>query len=187
MKVIKTNIPDLLIIEPRVFEDDRGYFFESYNLKTFISGKIDFNFIQDNQSKSQFGVIRGLHYQLEPFAQTKLIRVLEGEILDVAADIRKNSPTFGKWQGVQLSATNKKQLLIPKGFAHGFSVLSTSAVVFYKCDYYYKPEAERGIIFNDPALNIDWKIELNKIILSEKDKNLPDFQNAEKNFVFGKS
>nr|MQY78893.1 dTDP-4-dehydrorhamnose 3,5-epimerase [Bacteroidota bacterium] len=115
MKVIKTNIPDLLIIEPRVFEDDRGYFFESYNLKTFISRKIDFNFIQDNQSKSQFGVIRGLHYQLEPFAQTKLIRVLEGEILDVAVDIRKNSPTFGKWQGVQLSATNKKQLLIPKG------------------------------------------------------------------------
>lgn len=187
MKVIKTNIPDLLIIEPRVFEDDRGYFFESYNLKTFISRKIDFNFIQDNQSKSQFGVIRGLHYQLEPFAQTKLIRVLEGEILDVAVDIRKNSPTFGKWQGVQLSATNKNQLLIPKGFAHGFSVLSTSTVVFYKCDYYYKPEAERGIIFNDPALNIDWKIELNKIVLSEKDKNLPDFREAENNFLFGNS
>jgi dTDP-4-dehydrorhamnose 3,5-epimerase len=187
MNVIKTDIPDLLIIEPKVFVDNRGYFFESYNYKTFISKNININFIQDNQSKSQFGVIRGLHYQLEPFAQIKLIRVLEGEIFDVAVDIRKNSPAYGKWQGIRLSAENKKQLLIPKGFAHGYSVLTESAAVFYKCDNYYKPEFEKGIIFNDPALNIDWKIELKKIIVSDKDKKLPDFQNAEKNFVYKKS
>ena len=184
MKVIKTEIPDLLIIEPEVFEDDRGYFFESYNQNDFEKANLNFNFVQDNQSKSNYGVIRGLHYQIEPYAQTKLVRVLSGKIFDVTVDIRKGSPTFGKWVGVELSEENKKQVLVPKGLAHGFSVLSETAVVFYKCDNFYHPESDRGIIYNDKSLNIDWKIDVGKAIVSEKDLKHPTLENTDNNFIF---
>lgn len=182
MNLIKTRIRDLFILEPKVFVDDRGYFLESYNKKTLddLIGK-DYTFVQDNESKSSYGVIRGLHYQA-PYSQAKLVRVLEGSVYDVAVDLRKDSPTFGKWEGVELSGENKKQFLIPKGFAHGFSVLSETAVFAYKCDEYYNPEAEAGIIYNDPALNIDWKIPENDVKLSEKDKLLPELKNAKMNF-----
>ena len=182
MKVTETGIEGLLIIEPAIFKDDRGYFFESYNAEKFKKAGLDFTFVQDNQSKSSYGVVRGLHYQIEPYAQTKLVRVLQGKILDVAVDIRKNSPTFGKWISLEISDLNKKQLLIPKGFAHGFSVLSDTAVVLYKCDALYAPEAERGIIYNDRHLNIDWGIRPIDIIVSKKDKLLSSLKNAEINF-----
>lgn len=183
MKLIETKIRDLFILEPRVFEDDRGYFFESYSKKTLetLIGK-ESNFVQDNESKSSYGVIRGLHYQLAPFSQTKLIRVLEGRVYDVAVDLRKNSKTFGEWIGVELSSENKRQFLIPKGFAHGFSVLSEIAIFAYKCDEYYHPDAEAGIIYNDPSLGIDWKIPQKDAKLSEKDKLLPELKGAIMNF-----
>ena len=183
MNLIKTKIKDLLILEPKVFTDGRGYFFESYNKKTLepLIGK-EYNFIQDNESKSSYGVIRGLHYQLAPYSQAKLVRVLEGRVYDVAIDLRKDSPTFGEWAGVELSGENKKQFLIPKGFAHGFSVLSETAVFTYKCDEYYHPEAEAGIIYNDPSIGIDWKIPEKDVKLSEKDKLLPELKNARMNF-----
>lgn len=184
MKIIKTFIPGLVVIEPKVFSDQRGYFFESFNEKTFSDNGLNYNFIQDNESKSTFGVIRGLHYQLEPYAQAKLVRVLQGCVLDVAVDLRKDSPTFGKWFGQELSCENKLQLLIPRGFAHGFSVLSETAIFIYKCDSLYNKEAERGIHFNDPFLGIDWKIEENKRVISDKDTVQPIFHNAEKNFSF---
>ena len=181
--LIKTRIEDLYILEPKVFADSRGYFFESYNKKTLddLVGK-EYNFVQDNESKSSYGVVRGLHFQLAPYSQAKLVRVLEGCVYDVAVDLRNDSPTFGEWAGAELSAENKRQFLIPKGFAHGFSVLSKTAVFTYKCDEYYHPEAEGGIIYNDPTLNIDWKIPEEKIVLSEKDKLLPKLENAEMNF-----
>ena len=183
MKIINTKINGLFILEPTVFEDDRGYFFESYNKVTLetLSGN-EYNFVQDNESKSSYGVIRGLHYQLAPYSQAKLVRVLEGRVYDVAVDLRRDSPTFGEWAGVELSGENKKQFLIPKGFAHGFSVLSETAVFTYKCDEYYHPEAEAGIIYNDPALAIDWKIPEKDVKLSEKDKLLPELKNAKMNF-----
>ena len=182
MKVVKTPIEGLLIVEPRVFKDNRGYFFESYNKRLYEANGIKDDFVQDNQSFSSYGVIRGLHYQLNPFAQSKLVRVLQGKIFDVAVDLRKGSKTFGKWFGVELSAENFRQLYIPRGFAHGFSVLSETAIVFYKCDNFYAPDYERGIIYNDSFLNIDWKIPAGKEIISEKDmKNLP-FTDAEMNF-----
>ncbi|MEA3316558.1 MAG: dTDP-4-dehydrorhamnose 3,5-epimerase [Bacteroidota bacterium] len=184
MEIIKTKIPDLLIIKPKIFEDHRGYFFESYNEKLFNSNNINIKFVQDNQSFSSYGTIRGLHYQLAPYAQTKLIRVLQGKIYDVAIDIRENSPTFGKWFGQELSSDNKLQLLVPQGFAHGFSVLSETATVLYKCDNLYNPESERGINFLDKELNIDWKIEKNKAIVSSKDNILPALIDAEINFKF---
>jgi dTDP-4-dehydrorhamnose 3,5-epimerase len=183
MKVINTEISDLFIIEPDVFGDDRGYFFESYNkmkLDPLIGS--EYTFVQDNESKSSYGVIRGLHYQLAPFSQTKLVRVLQGKVYDVAVDLRKNSPTFGNWVGVELSGENKRQFLIPKGFAHGFSVLSETAVFAYKCDEYYHPEAEAGIIYNDPSLNIDWKVKDTDINVSSKDTLLPRFEKARMNF-----
>ena len=158
MQITETKINGLYIIEPKVYNDSRGYFFESYNFNSLMNQGLNFNFIQDNQSKSQYGVIRGLHFQKDPFSQTKLLRVLEGKIFDVAVDMRKSSPDFGKWFGIELSNENKKQILIPKGFAHGFSVLSEIAVVMYKCDAYYHPESESGIKFDDKNLNIDWKI-----------------------------
>lgn len=179
-----TNIQGLIISEPKVFEDSRGYFFEAYNEQTFINGGINLKFVQDNQSKSSYGVIRGLHYQLYPHAQTKLIRVLEGKILDVAVDIRKSSPTFGQHFSIELSAENKKQLFIPAGFGHGFSVLSETAVVLYKCDSFYNKEHESGIRYNDAALNIDWKIQKGKEIVSDKDLQLPSFENCRNNFEF---
>ena len=184
MPFIKTDFPGLLIFEPVVHEDDRGYFFESYNREIFHQKGVDINFVQDNQSLSEYGVIRGLHYQMNPYAQSKLIRVLSGKILDVVVDIRIGSPTFGKSFELELSAENKKQLFIPKGFAHGFSVLSKKAEVFYKCDDFYKKESEAGICFNDPALFIDWKIPAGKEIISEKDKYFPLFDKCKNNFVF---
>ncbi|HOW14581.1 dTDP-4-dehydrorhamnose 3,5-epimerase [Methanosarcina sp.] len=183
MKIINTEINDLFIIEPDVFGDERGYFFESYNkmkLDPLIGS--EYTFVQDNESKSSYGVIRGLHYQLAPFSQTKLVRVLQGKVYDVAVDLRKSSPTFGKWVGVELSGENKRQFLIPKGFAHGFSVLSETAVFAYKCDEYYHPEAEAGIIYNDPSLNINWKVKDADIKVSSKDLLLPKFENARMNF-----
>lgn len=180
----QTNIPDLLLFEPRVFEDSRGYFFEAYNAHTFRQQGVDIDFVQDNQSKSSYGVIRGLHYQLTPYAQTKLVRVLEGTILDVAVDIRRGSPTFGQSLAVELSAENKKQLLIPAGFAHGFSVLSATAIVLYKCDQFYNKESEGGIRYDDPSLGIDWKIEKGKELISDKDLALPLFLHCKNNFEF---
>lgn len=182
MPFIKTDIPGLLVFEPRVFEDARGHFFEAYNEKTFTEEGISLKFIQDNQSYSSYGVIRGLHYQLNPYAQSKLVRVLQGEILDVAVDIRKGSPTYGRHLSVILSAENKKQLIIPAGFAHGFSVLSQSATVLYKCDQYYNRESEGGILFNDAQLAIDWRVPLDKAIISEKDLQLPSFEDCQNNF-----
>lgn len=183
MKLIKNKIEDLFILEPKVFADERGYFFESFNKKTLddLIGK-EYNFVQDNESKSSYGVVRGLHYQLEPYSQAKLVRVLQGTVYDVAVDLRKGSPTFGEWVGVELSAENKKQFLIPKGFAHGFSVLSETAVFAYKCDEYYYPESEGGIVYNDPGLSIDWKIKDDDIVLSDKDKVLPELEHAKMNF-----
>ncbi|WP_160187838.1 dTDP-4-dehydrorhamnose 3,5-epimerase [Escherichia coli] len=171
MNVIKTEIPDVLISEPKVFSDERGFFFESFNQKVFeeaVGRKV--KFVQDNHSKSSKGVLRGLHYQLEPYAQAKLVRCMVGEVFDVAVDIRKSSPTFGKWVGVNLSAENKHQLWIPEGFAHGFLVLSNTAEVLYKTNNYYNKENERNIIWNDNTIDIDWP-ELNiNVILSTKDK-----------------
>ena len=184
MKITKTAFPGLMIIEPTVYKDSRGYFFESYNENDFRSAGIDIKFVQDNQSKSSYGVIRGLHYQLAPHAQTKLIRVLSGRIEDIALDIRKGSPTFGKVFSIELSAENNKQLLIPKGFAHGFSVLSESAEVLYKCDAFYHKDSEAGILFNDESLNIDWKIPAGKAVISDKDLVHPAFSNCKNNFVF---
>ena len=182
MTLTETPFDGLFIIEPRLFEDERGYFMETYNAGVFEKSGITNNWVQDNQSRSVYGVIRGLHYQLNPMAQSKLVRVLEGEILDVALDLRKNSPTFGKWFSEILSAGNKKQLLIPRGFAHGFSVLSKNATVFYKCDNLYAPELERGIDIFDPELGIDWKIPADKAIVSPKDLNNVSFRRAEINF-----
>ncbi|RYZ61959.1 MAG: dTDP-4-dehydrorhamnose 3,5-epimerase [Chitinophagaceae bacterium] len=180
----QTHIQDLLIFEPKVFEDSRGYFFEAYNENSFAEEGVITRFVQDNQSKSSYGVIRGLHYQLPPFAQTKLVRVLEGRILDVAVDIRKGSPTFGQSFAIELSAENKKQLFIPAGFAHGFSVLSETAIVFYKCDQFYNKESEGGIRYDDPALGIDWQIEKGKEIVSDKDIALPLFADCKNSFEF---
>src|SRR5689334_18025308 len=180
----RTEFPGLFVFEPTVFEDNRGYFFESYNENTFLKENLDFRFVQDNQSSSSYGVVRGLHYQLNPHGQTKLVRVLRGTILDVAVDIRQNSPTFSKVFSIELSAENKKQLMIPAGFAHGFSVLSEKAEVFYKCDKFYHKESETGIKYNDPLLNIDWKIPADKIIVSEKDQQLPLLAQSKSNFVF---
>ncbi len=184
MSIIRTDFPGLFIFEPKVFKDSRGYFYESYNANTFAAENIHIDFIQDNQSQSSYGVIRGLHYQLSPKAQTKLIRVLSGKILDIVVDMRVGSPLFGKSFAIVLSAVNKKQLLIPKGFAHGFSVLSKTAEVFYKCDEFYNQASEGGILYNDPFLNIDWKIPENKMIVSEKDIQNPLFKDCKNNFVF---
>ncbi|MFT4023770.1 MAG: dTDP-4-dehydrorhamnose 3,5-epimerase [Flavihumibacter sp.] len=169
MQVTKTAFPGLVVIEPKVFGDNRGYFFESYSARSLSAAGIDIVFVQDNQARSSYGVVRGLHYQKEPYAQTKLIRALEGSILDVVVDCRKGSPSFGKVFSIELSAENKLQLLVPKGFAHGYSVLSETAEVLYKCDEFYHKASEGGVMVNDPALQIDWKIPADKMILSEKD------------------
>ena len=182
MEIQETGIEGLLVIRPRVFQDERGYFFESYNDRELRNQGLHYTWVQDNQSKSVYGVIRGLHFQLEPYAQTKLVRVLSGKILDVAVDLRKGSPTYGKWKSLILSEDNFLQLLIPKGFAHGFSVLSETAVVFYKCDQFYHPASDKGIRYDDPALAIDWQIPPDKIIVSEKDRNLPLLKEADLNF-----
>lgn len=184
MPFIDTDIPDLKVFEPAVFGDSRGYFFESYNYKTFIDAGINSVFVQDNQSESSYGVVRGLHFQRGDFAQSKLVRVLEGTIFDVVVDLRKGSPTYLKTFGIELSASNKKQLFVPKGFAHGFSVTSEKAVVLYKCDQFYNKQSEGGIIYNDADLNIDWKIPADKMIVSEKDIVLPKLSDANFDFQY---
>lgn len=176
MNIIKTEIEGVLIIEPRVFGDARGYFFESFNARDFTNTTgIDIHFVQDNESRSCYGVVRGLHFQLPPYAQSKLVRVVEGNVLDVAVDIRKGSPTYGRHVAVELSADNKRQFFLPKGFAHGFAVLSESAVFQYKCDEYYHPEAEGALAWDDPTLAIDWHLPSSEVILSEKDRHHPRF------------
>lgn len=182
MAFTNTGFEGLLVFEPRVFGDERGYFFESYNEQVFQKAGFHPRFVQDNQSFSTYGVIRGLHYQLQPQAQCKLVRVLQGVVQDVVVDIRKSSPTYGRVFSIELSSENKKQLLVPKGFAHGFSVLSETAVVMYKCDTFYHKESEAGIVYNDPDLAIDWKIPLDRAIISEKDAILPLFKNSIHNF-----
>lgn len=179
MKITQTKIKDLYVIQPEIFSDNRGYFFESFNEEKFNKKFPFINFCQDNESKSSYGVLRGLHYQLPPKAQTKLVRVIKGKVLDVAVDIRKSSPSFGKYISVVLSDVNKKQLLIPRGFAHGFLVLSDEAIFSYKVDNFYDSKLERGIIFNDKELKINWTINNSKINLSSKDLKLPSLNNAE--------
>jgi dTDP-4-dehydrorhamnose 3,5-epimerase len=174
MNVIQTPIEGLLIIEPRVFGDDRGYFFESFNEEAFKKATgFTGRFVQDNQARSVRGVIRGLHFQQAPHAQTKLVRALEGVIWDVVVDLRAGSATYGRWYGVELSAENKRQFLVPQGFAHGYSVLSDTAEMLYKCDDYYSKETEGGVRFDDPALGIDWKMDVSKALLSDKDRVQP--------------
>jgi dTDP-4-dehydrorhamnose 3,5-epimerase len=182
MKIEKTAIQDLLLLTPAVFDDERGYFFEAYNQAKFHENGIKYNFIQDNQSFSTKGVIRGLHLQINPFAQAKLVRVLHGEILDVAVDLRKNSATYGQHVSVILSADNKKQLMVPHGFAHGFSVLSETASVLYKVDQVYHKESERGIKYDDATLAIDWQVHPEEVIVSEKDLVLPGFKEIDWEF-----
>ena len=180
MIVTPTDFKGLLVLEPKVHGDARGYFMESYNKKTFAEAGIDVNWVQDNQSRSSQGVLRGLHFQRRPYDQTKLVRVLSGTVLDVVVDLRRSEPTFGKPYAIEISAENKKQVLVPKGFAHGFVVLSETAEVFYKCDQFYNPQADGGIHFK--SIVLDWMLPENKLILSDKDKNLPLIENA--NFDF---
>jgi dTDP-4-dehydrorhamnose 3,5-epimerase len=185
MKFIRTDIPDVIIIEPKVHGDERGYFVETFRtdkLEEFLGYKI--NFCQDNESKSSRGVLRGLHYQLHPAAQTKLVRVIQGRVLDVAVDIRKESPTFGKHVCVELTAENKKQLLVPRGFAHGFVVLEDDTIFAYKVDNYYSPQNDRGIAFDDEDLGIDWKISKEELLLSEKDTKQPKLSETEDIFDY---
>lgn len=184
MEVVETKIPGLLIVKPKVFGDARGFFFEGFNQQRYSEAGIQSEFIQDNYSSSQYGVIRGLHYQLAPYAQAKLVQVLKGSVLDVAVDLRKGSPTFGQFEAVELSDENRWQFFIPRGFAHGFSVLSEEALFHYKCDNFYNPQFERGLHFNDPQLGIDWKISANDANVSPKDKVLPMFADAEMNFIY---
>jgi len=180
MKFSKTNIPDVILCEPKVFNDERGYFFESFNKEAFEKhlGK-PVHFCQDNEAKSTKGVLRGLHYQLPPYAQSKLVRVISGKVLDIAVDIRKGSATFGQHVAVELSDENKHQLFVPAGFAHGYVVLSEEALFSYKVDNYYSKTHERGIIYNDLELQIDWKLALNELLISEKDKIQPAFDKAD--------
>ena len=182
MTVTDTFIKDLKIIEPKVFGDQRGYFFETWNKSVFDAAGINFVPVQQNESRSTYGVVRGLHFQLNPYSQAKLVRCVVGKVLDVAVDVRKGSPTYGKHLSVELSEENKRQFLIPRGFAHGFSVLSDYAVFSYLCDNVYNKESEGGIIFNDPELGIDWKIPQDKMILSDKDTKHPTLKNAILNF-----
>ena len=179
MEVLATEIPDVKIVIPKVFGDARGYFFESWNQAKFEECGIACSWVQDNESKSRFGVLRGLHYQAAPYTQAKLVRVIQGAVLDVTVDIRRGSPTFGKYVAVELSSENKYQLFVPRGFAHGFAVLSDEALFAYKCDNRYMPSHERGIAFDDPVLGIDWKVPPENYILSEKDTKNPLFKDAE--------
>jgi len=186
MKVIETPLQGLYVLEPFIFKDERGYFIETYRNERYAEAGIHSNFIQDNESKSGFGVVRGLHYQLNPYAQAKLVRVVIGSVYDVAVDLRQGSPTFGQWFGLELNDKVKNQLFIPRGFAHGFSVLSETAVFSYKCDNAYNHDAERAINPFDSKLNIDWKLSETERIVSEKDKLAPGFNIAEMNFIFYK-
>ena len=184
MKFIKTAIPDVYIIEPSVFGDERGYFLESFNLEKFKENIYPINFVQDNESKSSKGVLRGLHFQKPPFEQAKLVRCIEGTVIDVAVDIRRGSPTYGKHVAIELSGENKRQLFVPRGFAHGFSVLSESAVFAYKVDNRYAPESDSGIRYDDKELNIDWGLVEDEVQISVKDKNLLFFKDLDSPFKF---
>ena len=184
MEAIKTIIPDVVIIEPTVFGDHRGYFFEAWNKEKYAELGITADFIQDNESKSHYGVLRGLHFQISPYSQAKLVRVIQGKVLDVAVDIRESSPTFGKYVSVELSESNKRQLYIPRGFAHGFVVLSEEVIFSYKCDNKYMPSHDRGIAYYDPEIAIDWHIDPTSVCLSEKDKNHPFFSEIKTKHYF---
>ncbi len=183
MNIFRTEIEGLLIIEPRVFRDSRGYFFESFNERDFAEQVAPVKFVQDNESQSAYGVVRGLHFQKPPYAQAKLVRVISGRVLDVAVDLRTGSPTYGKYCAVELSGENQRQFYIPKGFAHGFSVLSEKAVFQYKCDNFYMPESEASVLWNDPEIGIDWKIPAEDVILSEKDSQSPLLKELDKIFI----
>ena len=187
MAVIKTAIEGVVIIEPKLFSDERGYFFESYNEERFRAETgIETRFVQDNESRSKYGVLRGLHFQRPPYAQAKLVRVVKGRVLDVAVDIRTGSPTYGRYVAVELSEDNHRQLFIPKGFAHGYAVLSDEAIFQYKCDNLYHPECEGAIVWNDPTIGIDWGIAEGNMILSEKDKHNPTLAEIGEAFIYGK-
>lgn len=186
MEVIKTDIEGVLIIEPKIFGDSRGYFYESYSQRNFEEKVGKVNFVQDNQSFSHYGVLRGLHFQKPPFTQSKLVRVIQGKVVDVAVDIRKGSPTYGKHVTVQLTGENHRQFFIPKGFAHGFVVLSETALFQYKCDEFYHPEAEGAIMWNDPDLAIEWPVKAEDIELSEKDKHHPCLKDFESPFAYNR-
>ncbi len=179
MEIEETGFEGLLIVKPQVFKDARGFFFETYNEKRYKDAGIDYNFVQDNISSSQRGVVRGLHFQRPPYTQAKLVQVIEGRVLDVVVDLRHDQPTFGKWYAVELTGENHWQFMIPRGFAHGFSVLSEKAVFTYKCDNLYNPQSEGGVRFDDPTLNIDWRIDLKEALTSEKDTRHPYFKELE--------
>ena len=178
MKVIKTDIEGVVLLEPKIFGDERGYFFEFYSQREFDQEVAPVRFVQENESKSRYGVVRGLHYQRGEAAQAKLVSVVKGRVLDVAVDLRRSSPTFGKYVAVELSEENKRQMFVPRGFAHGFAVLSEEAIFQYRCDNYYAPSEERGIAWNDPAIGIDWGVAAEEVILSEKDTRNPLLQDA---------
>lgn len=179
MNIIKTSIEGVVILEPKVFKDERGYFMESFSKRVFDNEICKTEFVQDNESKSSYGVLRGLHFQKPPYAQSKLVRVLKGRVLDVAVDIRKGSPTFGQHVAIELNEDNKLQFFVPRGFAHGFVVLSEDVIFQYKCDNFYAPQYEGAILWDDPSLGIDWKIDPKEVLLSEKDKNSPLLKDAE--------
>lgn len=185
MKTIPTDIPEVVIIEPDVFGDNRGYFFESFSERKFNAQVREVRFVQDNESKSRYGVLRGLHFQHPPHAQSKLVRVVQGRVLDVAVDIRRGSPTYGKYAAVELSEENHRQLFIPRGFAHGFAVLSEEAILQYKCDDFYAPECEGSIAWNDPEIGIDWGIPADEIVISAKDSSSLPLREAENHFEYG--
>lgn len=184
MEVIKTNIEGVVIIEPRIFRDDRGYFFESFSQREFQEKVCNTVFVQDNESKSSYGVLRGLHFQKPPYAQSKLVRVIKGAVLDVAVDIRKGSPTFGQHVAVELTEDNHRQFFIPRGFAHGFSVLTDEVIFQYKCDNFYAPQSEGALAWDDPDLGIDWRLPAEKVILSEKDRHHSRLKDADWLFDF---
>lgn len=184
MNIIRTEIPDVVIVEPRVFGDNRGYFFESFSERDFVSQVRKVRFVQDNESRSSYGVVRGLHYQKHPFSQSKLVRVISGKVLDVAVDMRKGSPTYGKHVAVELSGENKRQMFIPRGFAHGFAVLSDDVVFQYKCDNFYAPSSEGAVAWDDPELGIDWGVPQDKVVLSDKDRSHPLFKDVESCFDY---
>lgn len=184
MEIVKTDIEGVFILEPRIFKDSRGYFFESFSEREFHEKVDKITFVQDNESCSSYGVVRGLHFQKPPYAQSKLVRVIKGTVLDVAVDLRKGSLTYGKHVAVELSENNHRQLFIPRGFAHGFSVLSDEAVFLYKCDNFYSPQSEGGIAWNDPDLSIDWRIPIDKILLSEKDTKYPRLKDYQTDFDY---
>ena len=187
MEIIKTEIDGVVIIEPRIFKDDRGYFYESFSQREFEEKVCRTTFVQDNQSKSSYGVLRGLHFQKPPYSQSKLVRCIKGAVLDVAVDIRKGSPTFGKYVAVELTEDNHRQFFVPRGFAHGFAVLSEEAIFQYKCDNFYNKESEGAVAWNDPQLAIDWRIPADKVLLSDKDKQSKNIADADYLFDYNEN